>query len=57
MREGEPAVGEDFRRLATIGTFGDSWPRSGLDDRSRALISVASPPRSAPMNRSAGNCA
>ena len=29
-----------MRRLATIHTFGDSWPRSGLDDRSRALISV-----------------
>jgi 4-carboxymuconolactone decarboxylase len=40
LGEREPAVGEDFRRLATIRTFGDSWPRSGLDDRSRALISV-----------------
>ena len=42
LGEGEPPVGEDFRRLATIRTFGDSWPRSGLDDRSRAaLVSVA----------------
>ena len=41
LGEGEPSVGEDFRRLATIHTFGDSWPRSGLDDHSRALISVA----------------
>ena len=41
LGEGEPAVGEDFRRLATIRTFGDSWPRRGLDDRTRALISVA----------------
>jgi 4-carboxymuconolactone decarboxylase len=41
LGDGEPSVGEDFRRLATIHTFGDSWPRSGLDDRSRALISVA----------------
>jgi 4-carboxymuconolactone decarboxylase len=41
LADGEPLVGEDFRRLATIHTFGDSWPRSGLDDRSRALISVA----------------
>ena len=41
LGDGEPPVGEDFRRLATIRTFGDSWPRSGLDDRSRALISVA----------------
>jgi 4-carboxymuconolactone decarboxylase len=40
LGEGEPPVGEDFRRLATIHTFGDSWPRGGLDDRSRALISV-----------------
>lgn len=41
LGDGEPAVGEDFRRLATIHTFGDSWSRGGLDDRSRALISVA----------------
>jgi 4-carboxymuconolactone decarboxylase len=41
LAEGEPAVGEDFRRLATMQTFGDSWPRGGLDDHSRALISVA----------------
>jgi 4-carboxymuconolactone decarboxylase len=40
LGDGEPSVGEDFRRLATMHTFGDSWPRSGLDDRSRALISV-----------------
>jgi 4-carboxymuconolactone decarboxylase len=38
---GEPAVGADFRRLATEHTFGDSWSRPGLDDRTRALISVA----------------
>ena len=41
LSEGEPPVGEDFRRLATIQTFGGSWPRGGLDDRSRALVSVA----------------
>ena len=41
-REVDAGLGqEDFRRLATIRTFGDSWPRSGLDDRSRALVSVA----------------
>jgi 4-carboxymuconolactone decarboxylase len=37
----EPASGADFRRLATVHTFGDSWTRSALDDRSRALVSVA----------------
>ena len=37
---GEPASGADFRRLATEHTFGDSWSRGGLDDRSRALDSV-----------------
>jgi alkylhydroperoxidase/carboxymuconolactone decarboxylase family protein YurZ len=37
---GEPKVGENFRRLATRHTFGDSWPRPGLDARTRALISV-----------------
>jgi 4-carboxymuconolactone decarboxylase len=38
---GEPPVGQEFRRLATIHTFGDSWSRVGLDTRSRALVSVA----------------
>jgi 4-carboxymuconolactone decarboxylase len=38
---GEPASGADFRRLATEHTFGDSWSRGGLDDRSRALVSAA----------------
>jgi 4-carboxymuconolactone decarboxylase len=41
LGEGEPPAGEDFRRLATLQTFGDSWSRPGLDDRSRALVSVA----------------
>ena len=39
---GEPDSGRDFRRLATVHTFGDSWSRSEqLDTRSRSLISVA----------------
>jgi 4-carboxymuconolactone decarboxylase len=38
---GEPANGADFARLATVHTFGDSWPRTDvLDTRTRALISV-----------------
>jgi 4-carboxymuconolactone decarboxylase len=37
----EPASGADFRRLATVHTFGDSWTRNALDDRGRALVSVA----------------
>ena len=37
---GEPPSGADFRRLATRHTFGDSWTRTGLDVRSRALVSV-----------------
>jgi 4-carboxymuconolactone decarboxylase len=38
---GEPANGADFKRLATLHTFGDAWPRTGvLDTRSRALVSV-----------------
>ncbi|MGD0067039.1 MAG: hypothetical protein ABSB76_26790 [Streptosporangiaceae bacterium] len=37
---GEPPSGDDFRRLATRHTFGDSWTRTGLDVRSRALVSV-----------------
>ena len=31
---------EEDRRLATIHTFGDSWPRSGLDDRTRAATAL-----------------
>jgi 4-carboxymuconolactone decarboxylase len=37
---GEPPSGADFRRLATRHAFGDSWTRTGLDVRSRALVSV-----------------
>jgi 4-carboxymuconolactone decarboxylase len=38
---GEPANGADFQRLATMHTFGDSWPRTDvLDTRTRALVSV-----------------
>lgn len=38
---GEPANGADFKRLATVHTFGDVWPRSDvLDTRTRALVSV-----------------
>jgi 4-carboxymuconolactone decarboxylase len=39
---GEPDSGHDFRRLATLHTFGDSWTRTQqLDTRTRSLISVA----------------
>jgi 4-carboxymuconolactone decarboxylase len=39
---GEPESGLEFRRLATLHTFGDSWPRTEqLDTRARCLISVA----------------
>jgi alkylhydroperoxidase/carboxymuconolactone decarboxylase family protein YurZ len=41
LAKGEPEVVGDFRRLATMHAFGDSWSRDGLDTRSRALISVA----------------
>ncbi|WP_406510467.1 carboxymuconolactone decarboxylase family protein [Streptomyces sp. NBC_00212] len=38
---GEPANGADFKRLATVHTFGDAWPRTDvLDTRTRALLSV-----------------
>ncbi|MFD7872973.1 carboxymuconolactone decarboxylase family protein [Streptomyces sp. NPDC059766] len=38
---GEPANGADFKRLATVQTFGAAWPRSEvLDTRTRALVSV-----------------
>lgn len=38
---GEPANAADFKRLATLHTFGDAWPRTDvLDTRTRALISV-----------------
>ena len=39
---GEPANAAEFKRIATVHAFGDSWPRTdGLDTRSRALVSVA----------------
>jgi alkylhydroperoxidase/carboxymuconolactone decarboxylase family protein YurZ len=37
---GEPEVGADFLRIGLEHTFGGVWQRSGLDLRSRALISV-----------------
>ena len=38
---GEPASGADFKRLATMHTFGDAWPRTDvLDTRTRTLVSV-----------------
>ncbi|MFC8093694.1 carboxymuconolactone decarboxylase family protein [Streptomyces sp. NPDC057301] len=38
---GEPANAADFKRLATVHTFGDAWPRTEvLDIRTRALVSV-----------------
>ena len=38
---GEPPAATDFKRLATIHTFGDVWPRTEvLDTPTRALISV-----------------
>jgi len=42
LGRGEPESGREFRRLATLHTFGDSWPRTEqLDTRTRSLISVA----------------
>jgi len=39
---GQPESGREFRRLATLHTFGDSWPRTRqLDTRTRSLISIA----------------
>jgi hypothetical protein len=38
--KGNPAIGNDSRRLTTQHTFGDSWSRPGLDLRTKALISV-----------------
>jgi 4-carboxymuconolactone decarboxylase len=38
---GEPANGADFKRLATVHTFGGAWSRTDiLDVRTRALVSV-----------------
>jgi alkylhydroperoxidase/carboxymuconolactone decarboxylase family protein YurZ len=42
LSSGEPESGNEFRRLATLHTFGDSWTRTRqLDTRTRSLISVA----------------
>jgi 4-carboxymuconolactone decarboxylase len=41
LNSGEPESGNEFRRLATLHTFGDSWTRTRqLDTRTRSLISV-----------------
>ena len=40
LADSEPANARNFLDLATQHTFGDSWSRPGLDDRTRALISV-----------------
>ncbi|MBO3745946.1 carboxymuconolactone decarboxylase family protein [Streptosporangiaceae bacterium NEAU-GS5] len=41
MGAGEPASGEDFRKLTVAHTFGDSWTRTALSRHDRALVSVA----------------
>ena len=39
---GEPDNAADFKRIATLHAFGDSWPRTDrLDTRTRALVSVS----------------
>lgn len=39
---GEPANAAEFKRIATVQTFGDAWPRDEhLDRRTRTLVSVA----------------
>ncbi|MBM9434957.1 carboxymuconolactone decarboxylase family protein [Streptomyces bryophytorum] len=40
-RPGEPASGADFRKVATVHTFGDSWTRTALSTHDRSLVSVA----------------
>jgi 4-carboxymuconolactone decarboxylase len=49
---GEPANAADFKRIATVHAFGDSWPRTDLlDTRSRALVQWRRLPRSGSTNR------
>jgi hypothetical protein len=59
LAPGEPESGNDFRRLATLHTFGDSWTRTQqLDTRTRrpAVSSPSpSPQRLAPTSRSAAS--
>jgi 4-carboxymuconolactone decarboxylase len=39
--EGEPSNSADFKRIATMHTFGDAWPRSEhMDIGTRSLVSV-----------------
>jgi 4-carboxymuconolactone decarboxylase len=39
--DAEPPNAADFKRIATVQTFGAAWPRTEhLDTRTRALISV-----------------
>ena len=39
--EGEPSNSADFKRIATMHTFGDAWPRAEhMDIGTRSLVSV-----------------
>jgi len=38
---GEPANIEDLRRLAMEHAFTDSWPRPGLDARTKSLMTIS----------------
>ena len=40
MGKGEPESGLDLRKLMVAHTFGDSWTRTALDERTRALVTV-----------------
>ncbi|MFI8002572.1 carboxymuconolactone decarboxylase family protein [Streptomyces sp. NPDC086010] len=37
----EPPSGADFRKVATVHAFGDSWTRTALSKHDRSLVSVA----------------
>jgi 4-carboxymuconolactone decarboxylase len=41
LAPGEPAAGADFRKVATVHAFADSWTRTALSTHDRALVSVA----------------
>ena len=54
LGRGEPDWGDDFRRLATQHTFGDSWSRPGLDTRTNGMFRSFTGGRPEPLS---ANCA
>ncbi|MDX3235399.1 hypothetical protein PV392_06850 [Streptomyces sp. ME03-5709C] len=54
---GELAAGADFRKVATVHAFADSWTRTALSTHDRSLVSVAITATLGAESRCAASCA